>query len=412
MRGGVAGAARAGAAGAWISADTGGPFGSITGGGAVAGGGPGGAGGSTTRGGSASSSSRTRQASRAPPSAYRISRSARRPGGPWWLRATVTALRCPTTSRPSRIQPVRSSSSRRPLASSTAAARPRPSAFGSTTTSSVPARLASAASRPSRSPTRTPLTAGSRPSGRSTTRRSTVRAESSAADRPKASSRSTGVSTTSHSGRIPRATASTGSKARARSSQATIEPVACASAASRRARVVLPDEASPRRATVVERGSPPMPRMASRAANPVGTTRPSGSTGCAGRGTATGASRVRPGAGRESGRWLSSGSSSGIGASASAPSTTRASSPPRRGATAPQRAWSVASASETSDARAIGRRILEQMFYCCKEKTDPCSACVELVAYPATASTMTPAPSSTRPSHCVGRGRSPNRQTA
>ena len=104
----------------------------------------------------ASSSVRRRQASRAPPSAYRISRSVRRPGGPWRLRATVTALRWPTTSRPSRIQPVRSSSSRRPLASSTAAARARPSALGSTTTSSVPARLASAASRPSRSPTRAP----------------------------------------------------------------------------------------------------------------------------------------------------------------------------------------------------------------------------------------------------------------
>ena len=240
---------------------------------------PGGAGGSPAGNGPASSPSRRRQASRAPPSAYRISRSVRRPGGPWRLRATVTALRWPTTSRPSRIQPVRSSSSRRPLASSTAAARARPSAFGSTTTSSVPARLASAASRPSRSPTRTPLTAGSRPSGRSTTRRSTVRAARSAAESARASSRSTGVSTTSHSGRTPRATASTGSKARARSSQATIAPVACASAATRSASVVLPDEASPRSATVADRGSPPVPRMASRAANPVGTTRSSSVAG-------------------------------------------------------------------------------------------------------------------------------------
>jgi hypothetical protein len=325
---------------------------------------PGGADGSPAGNGPASSPSRRRQASRAPPSAYRISRSVRRPGGPWRLRATVTALRWPTTSRPSRIQPVRSSSSRRPLAPSTAAARARPSAFGSTTTSSVPARLASAASRPSRSPTRTPLTAGSRPSGRSTTRRSTVRAARSAAESARASSRSTGVSTTSHSGRTPRATASTGSKARARSSQATIAPVACASAATRSASVVLPDEASPRSATVADRGSPPVPRMASRAANPVGTTRSSSAPGVgAGRGEPVGASGTSLGVGGPSDRSRSSGSSSGIGVRASAPSTARCRSlPPRRGAAAPQRAWSVASASETLDEGAIGRRILEQMF--------------------------------------------------
>ncbi len=304
----------------------------------------------------------------------------RRPGGPWRLRATVTALRCPTTSRPSRIQPVRSSSSRRPLASSTAAASPRPSAFGSTITSSVPARLASAASRPSRSPTRTPPTAGSRPSGRSTTRRSTVRAARSAAESARASSRSTGVSTTSHSGRIPRATASTGSKARARSSQATIAPDAWASAASRSATVVLPEVAPPRRATVVVRGSPPMPRIASRAANPVETTRPSSSVaGGAVRGELAGAvagavagpSGTSAGPGRACSPGVSSGSSSGTGtgASASAPSTIGPSSPPRRGAAAPQRAWSVASVSETSDVRAIGRRILEHLFYCGKGRT-------------------------------------------
>ena len=64
----------------------------------------------------------------------------------------------------------------------------------------------------------------------------------------------------------------------------------------------------------------------------------------------------------------SSGSSgSGIGARASAPSTGWSSrSPPRRGAAEPQRAWSVASASETSDVRAIGRPILERMFYSVK----------------------------------------------
>ncbi len=77
-----------------------------------------------------SSSGRARQASRGPPSAYRISRVARRPGGPYRLRATSTALRCPTTSRPRRIQPERRSSRRRPLASSTAAARLRPRLAG------------------------------------------------------------------------------------------------------------------------------------------------------------------------------------------------------------------------------------------------------------------------------------------
>jgi hypothetical protein len=40
-----------------------------------------------------SSSSRSRQRSRGPPSAYRISSSARRPDGPYRLRTTVAALR-------------------------------------------------------------------------------------------------------------------------------------------------------------------------------------------------------------------------------------------------------------------------------------------------------------------------------
>jgi hypothetical protein len=250
---------------------------------------------------------------------------------------------------------VRSSSRRSPLASSIAAASPRPSAPGSRTTSSVPARRASAARRPSRSPTRAPATAGSRPSGRSTTRRSTVRAERSAAARARASPRSTGVRTTSHSGRTPRATASTGSNARARSSQATMPPVACASAAIRSATVVRPEDAAPRRATVAERGSPPGPRSASRAANPVGTTRPSASgTGRADPGRGVGA---RAGAGP-----ASSGVSSGIGARASAPSVSRPRSPPRRGAAAPQRAWSFAMVVETSVEPVIGRPIIEQVF--------------------------------------------------
>jgi hypothetical protein len=330
-----------------------------------------------------SSSGRARQASRGPPSAYRISRVARRPGGPYRLRATSTALRCPTTSRPRWIQPERRNSRRRPLASSTAAARLRPRLAGSSTTRSVPARRASAASLPSRSPTRLPATAGSRPSGRSMTSRSTVRAASSAPARASASSRSTGVRTTSHSGRTPRATASTGSKARARSSHATIAPPACASAAVRSATVVLPEDAAPRNATVAARGSPPGPRMASSAANPVGTMRPSTSgAGAPGRRVTMGArgvgaresgapagSEAVPGArvGSEAvpGARVGSGTGSGIviGARARAPSVASTRSPPRRGAAEPQRAWRVASASEMSDAGAIGRPIIERLFY-------------------------------------------------
>lgn len=115
-------------------------------------------------------------------------------------------------------------------------------------------------------------------------------------------------------------TASTGSNALARSNHATIAPPVCASAATRSATVVLPEDAPPRNATVAERGSPPVPRIASSAANPVETIRPSRFVaGVAGVATAS-----------------SAGSSSGIGARASAPSTIPASSLPRRGAAAPQ----------------------------------------------------------------------------
>ncbi len=185
-----------------------------------------------------------------------------------------------------------------------------------------------------------------------------------------ASSRSTGVRTTSHSGRTPRATASTGSKARARSIQAVIAPPVCASATARSAAVVLPDDASPRSATVASRGRPPVPRIASSAANPVGTTRPSSTAGVPGRRTGAGARGVGASgsgeagsdAGASSGRESGSGSGRAIGARASAPSTANAMSPPRRGAAAPQRVWSAASASETSDAPVIGRPIIERMF--------------------------------------------------
>jgi hypothetical protein len=335
---------------------------------------------------------RTRQASRTPPSAYRISRSARRPGCPYRLRSMVTPLRRPTTSRPSRIQPAGWSSSHRPLASWTAAARLRPSDSGSSTTSSAPARRASAASRPSRSPTRFPAIAGSRPSGRSTTSRSTVRAARSDPDIASASSRSAGVRTTSHSGLTPRATASTGSNERARSSHATIAPPACASAATRSASVVLPELALPRSATVAERGRPPVPRIASSAANPVETMRPSASRAGAPRRAGPGTRGPGPGTGWRPGVVSSSGASSGWTARASAPSVSQAgavrvpspSSSPRRGAAPPQRAWSVASAWETSDERAIGRRIIERMFYCVKVSTavrrpdcQPVTSCIE-----------------------------------
>jgi hypothetical protein len=134
---------------------------------------------------------------------------------------------------------------------------------------------------------------------------------------------------------------------------------------------VRPDEGWPRSATVAVRGRPAVPRISSSAANPVGTTRPSrsggGSAGRSRGGAAIGGRSRGVAIGGASGVGPSSGSSSsgsGIGALASAPSTGCSStSPPRRGAAAPQRAWSVASASETSDARPIGRPILEHVFY-------------------------------------------------
>jgi hypothetical protein len=218
---------------------------------------------------------------------------ARRPGGPARLRATITSVRCPTTSRPSRSHDRRASSSRMPVASPTAVARPAPPGDpgGSSTTSVIPARRASAARRPSRSPSFTPLARVAWPlprlAGRSMTRRSTARPDSRepAIDRP--SSASTGVTTTSHASSTPRATASTGSSAAARSSHATIAPAACASAASRSASVVRPLEASPRSATPIPRGTPPGPRIASSSAKPVEKTR-SGSSRCSGPGSSSG----------------------------------------------------------------------------------------------------------------------------
>ncbi len=201
---------------------------------------------------------------------------------------------------------------------------------GSSTTRLIPARRASAASRPRRSAKARPRI-GFEPlrsrAGRSMTSRSTARPASSepAIERP--SSASAGVSTTSHSGLTPRATTSTGSSAAARSSQATMEPLACAAAASRSASVVRPLDGSPRSATPMPRGTPPGPRMASSSEKPVEKTR-SGS-GC--------------------GRAPSS-----SGTVASAPTT----SPAKPGAAAPQRDRSVARAAlRSASCAGIGRSV-------------------------------------------------------
>lgn len=190
----------------------------------------------------------------------------RRPGGPTLLRATMTSVACPTTSRPSRIHARRTSSRRIPVPSPTAAVTEFTSPGGSRTSREMPARRASAASRPSRSANRA---AASRRGGRSMTRRSTARPDRSDPAMARPSSGSAGVSTTSHSSCMPRATASTGSKAPARSSQATMAPLTWASAASRRASVVRPLDRSPRNERPIPRGRPPDPRITSSAGKPV-----------------------------------------------------------------------------------------------------------------------------------------------
>ncbi len=259
-----------------------------------------------------------------------------RPGGPWRLCATSASVRWPTMSRPSRTHDRRTSSSRMPVAWSTAVASPPPSPGASRIRSRVSARRASAASRWRRSATLAGVSVlASRPPGRSSTSRSTERPASSepAIDSP--SSRLAGVMTTSHSSRRPRATASSGSKLRDRSSQATTDPAAWASAAVRNASVVRPLEPSPRMATLAEVGRPPGPRIASSAAKPVWMTRSAGSGAIAGR---------------------ASSMSAGAGARARAPRTC--------GAAAPQRARRPATACSTSPRGVvIGRRILEHLFY-------------------------------------------------
>ena len=282
-------------------------------------------------------------------------------------------------SRPRWIHDRRASSRRRPVASATAPARPDARPGGSMTTKRAPTRRARAASRPRRSVKdgrRSPglrledLAAagdavagsgsgpgGSARTGRSTTRRSTDRPENSdpAIDSP--SSRLPGVTTTSHSGANPRATASTGSKLHERSSQATIRPAAWASAASRRASVVAPLDASPRRATLADRGSPPGPRMASRAAKPVEMTLP-------GPGRAAGVSN---GPGTPSGTVASAPTTAPTPSPEAAPwppAAPPAACPARLGAAAPQRAWRVARAAVRSWGWVvIGPQMIEQMFY-------------------------------------------------
>ena len=73
---------------------------------------------------SRSRASRARQVSRSPPSAYRIRSVAVRPGGPYRLCATSASVRWPTMSRPSRTHDRRASSSRMPVAWSTAVVSP------------------------------------------------------------------------------------------------------------------------------------------------------------------------------------------------------------------------------------------------------------------------------------------------
>ena len=278
---------------------------------------------------SRSRASRARHVSRSPPSAYRIRSVAVRPGGPYRLCATSASVRWPTMSRPSRTHDRRASSSRMPVAWSTAVVSPPRNPGASRMSSRVSARRASAASRWRRSATFAGVSVrASRPPGRSSTSRSTDRPASRlpAIDRP--SSRLAGVMTTSHSSRRPRATASTGSKLRDRSSQATTDPPAWASAAVRSATVVRPLDPSPRSATLADVGRPPGPRIASSAANPVWMTRP-------------------PGSGSMAGRSISS--VAGAGARASAPRTP--------GAAAPQRARRPATACSTSPRGVvIGRR--------------------------------------------------------
>lgn len=168
---------------------------------------------------SSRSSPLARQPSRSPPSAYKRRSSAVRPGGPKRSRTTRTSIRWPTTSRPSRIQARRLSSSLRAATWLRTPARADGRFGGSRTMSPTPARRASAANRPKRSAMVAPdIPAPSRGrAGRSRSSRSTVRSWRRVAAIANACSVESGVRTTSHSSPTPRVTASTGSRHLARS---------------------------------------------------------------------------------------------------------------------------------------------------------------------------------------------------
>ena len=234
----------------------------------------------------------------------------RRSGAPWRSFATRTSVRCPTTSRPSRTQPLRRSSRRRPAPSSSAARSGAGVPAGSRTSRSAPARRAKATSRASwsarlggRGPRRTgsmgaagvagvgvvdgSAVAGGAVDGdraaravpRSSTRMSTARAWSSVPAIASACPIPSGTSTASHSRLTPRATASTGSRLRDRSIHAARAPTSCAPASARMARVVEPLEPTPESATVPGRGRPLPTSNASSSANPVGIAEPGAAAG-------------------------------------------------------------------------------------------------------------------------------------
>ena len=149
-----------------------------------------------------------------------------------------------------------------------------------------------------------------------------------------------------------------------RSSHATIEPAACASAASRSASVVRPLDTSPRSATPIPRGTPPGPRIASSSANPVERTRSRiGSRGRAGSVRCGEPVGHRPRAARSPARPRPPRRVVGRPALPRSPS---ASSP---GAAAPQRDRRVASAAVRSGAELCHGRSVSNR---CSNESRPC----------------------------------------
>jgi len=166
---------------------------------------------------SRSNSSRDRQASRSPPSAYRIRSSAVRPGGPKRSFETRTSTRCPTISRPSFIHARRLNSSRSAAIWVRAPARRSGKPGGSSTTSPTPAFRTSAASLCKRSPSTAAEDPRGSPGGRSSRSKSTALSCSSRAAIDRTSSIEAGARTTSQFSRTPCAAASIGSRLRPRS---------------------------------------------------------------------------------------------------------------------------------------------------------------------------------------------------